>query len=527
MTSTSRRRFMQDGLAALTLPFLAKRALAQATRPNILFCISDDQSFPHAGAYGCPWVKTPGFDRVAKEGILFTHCYTPNAKCSPSRACILTGRNSWQLEEAANHIPYFPEKFATYPEALESNGYHVGFTGKGWAPGDPGMRDGKKRQLTGKPYQDKKLQSPTNSISNKDYTENFKAFMADKNNGQPFCFWYGSHEPHRRYEYGSGIHKGGKNPEELDRVLSFWPDNPTVRTDMLDYAYEIEHFDYHLVKILEHLEAIGELDNTIIVVTSDNGMPFPRVKGQKYEHSNHMPLAIMWKDGIQNPGRVVDDYVSSIDFAPTFLAAAGLNLEDEMEPSPGMDLADIFTSSKDGRVNPSRDHVLIGKERHDIGREDDTGYPVRGIVKDGYLYLSNYKTGRWPAGSPFTGYLNTDGSPTKTEVLNTRWDSRPGKYFELNFGKRPHEELYYLKTDMDCVNNLAEHPQYRQIKERLKAQMLKELFDQDDPRVMGNGTIFDEYEYADDVWRDFYNKKKAGDRRVPGWINASDFDREE
>ena len=94
-----------------------------AERPNILFCIADDASYPHMGAYGCDWVKTPAFDRVARQGLLFTRAYTPNAKCAPSRACILTGRNSWQLKEACNHIPFFPAEFKSYVEALAEHGY--------------------------------------------------------------------------------------------------------------------------------------------------------------------------------------------------------------------------------------------------------------------------------------------------------------------------------------------------------------------------------------------------------------------
>ena len=93
------------------------------SRPNILIAIADDQSFPFAGAYGCDWVHTPAFDRVASEGILFTNCYTPNAKSAPSRACLLTGRYSWQLEEAGNHIGYWPEtKYPTFCEVLSRNG---------------------------------------------------------------------------------------------------------------------------------------------------------------------------------------------------------------------------------------------------------------------------------------------------------------------------------------------------------------------------------------------------------------------
>ncbi|HAW29556.1 MAG TPA: heparan N-sulfatase, partial [Planctomycetaceae bacterium] len=118
-------------------------------RPNILFCIADDASFPHMGAYGCSWVKTPGFDRVAREGLLFNNAYTPNAKCAPSRACILTGRNSWQLKEAGNHMAFFPPEFKTYVESLADNGYAVGKTAKGWAPGVAVDANGKRRDLAG------------------------------------------------------------------------------------------------------------------------------------------------------------------------------------------------------------------------------------------------------------------------------------------------------------------------------------------------------------------------------------------
>jgi N-sulfoglucosamine sulfohydrolase len=223
-------------------------------KANILFAVADDASYPHMSAYGTSWVKTPAFDRVAAEGILFNNCYTPNAKCAPSRACILTGRNSWQLEEAANHVPYFPAKFKTYAEALAENGYHVGYTAKGWAPGVALSEEGKKRFLTGKAYNEFSTNPPARHISNNDYSTNFEAFLDDNPEGKPFCFWYGSTEPHRAYEFGAGIAQGLKELTDIDQVAAFWPDNDTVRTDLLDYAFEIEYFDHHLQKMLQMLE---------------------------------------------------------------------------------------------------------------------------------------------------------------------------------------------------------------------------------------------------------------------------------
>ena len=497
---------------------------ASTPRPNILFAIADDASFPHMGAYGCDWVKTPAFDRVAAEGILFTRAYTPNAKCAPSRSCILTGRNSWQLEEAANHVPFFPAKFKTYAEVLGENGYHVGFTAKGWAPGDPGEINGKKRQLLGPAYNEHKTDPPAKFISNNDYAANFQAFLATRDKGKPFCFWYGSTEPHRRYEYGAGIAKAEKQLSDIDKVPAFWPDNDTVRTDMLDYAFEIEYFDQHLQRMLDMLDAAGELDNTIVIVTADNGMPFPRIKGQEYEFSNHLPLAIMWKNGIKQPGRVVHDYVNFIDFAPTYLELAGVNQEASgMQAITGHSLTDIFYSDNNGTVNPARDHMLIGKERHDIGRPNDWGYPIRGIFKDDLLYLINYKPDRWPAGNPETGYLNTDGSPTKTVCLDARTNPITFKYWQWNFGKRPAEELYNIVDDPECMTNLADDPAFRGPMSLLKDQLMAELTAQGDPRVLGNGDIFDNYPYSEDERRGFYERFMNGEDIPTGWVNPSDF----
>jgi arylsulfatase A-like enzyme len=439
----------------------------------------------------------------------------------------LTGRNSWQLEEAANHWPAFPAKFKTYAEVLGEDGYHVGFTGKGWAPGHAGQIDGKNRQLCGPGYHQQKTTPPASGISSTDYAANFEDFLGDRGAGEPFCFWYGGYEPHRRYEYKSGISKGGKKLEEIDKVFDFWPDNETVRTDMLDYAFEIEYFDKHLAKMLEKLEELGELDNTLVIVTADNGMPFPRIKGQEYEYSNHLPLAAMWPKEIKSPGRVVDDFVSFIDFAPTFLETAGIKESgSSMQKIQGKGLAKIFHSSKSGIVDASRDHVLIGKERHDVGRPNDWGYPIRGIVKDNLLYILNFETERWPSGNPETGYLNCDGSPTKTECIVARKKVGMEKYWQMSFGKRQAEELYDIEKDPECINNLAPKKEYEAKKQKLQKQLFAELKAQGDPRMFGKGRIFDDYEYVDQNSKGFYDRYMGGEKLNAGWVNKSDFEKE-
>ena len=512
-------------LASSLLICFVQGRVESAERPNILFCIADDWSFGHAGAYGCGCVKTPAFDRVAREGLLFTRAYTPNAKCAPSRACLLTGRNSWQLKDACNHVCYFPPEFQSYPETLQANGYFVGVTGKGWGPGVANDAHGQARQITGRPFNRRKARPPARAMSNNDYAGNFADFLNAVPAEQPWCFWYGTSEPHRGYEYGVGAAKAGKKLTDIDHVPGFLPDNNTVRNDMLDYAFEVEHFDHHLSRILDTLQQRGQLENTLVVVTSDHGMPFPRCKGQAYDYSNHIPLAVMWVDGIKQPGRVMHDYVSFIDLAPTFIEVAGLTWGDTgMQPSPGRSWSDIFASPQAGQVSPQRNHVLIGKERHDIGRPHDVGYPIRGIVKDDTLYVRNFATNRWPAGNPETGYLNCDGSPTKTVVLKTRTENRQKRFWQLCFGKRPKEELYDLKTDPDCLNNLAETEDHRGLKQRLQKQLFDELKKQQDPRMFGEGDYFDKVPFTNASTRNFYERFMRGEKLRAGWVNDSDFE---
>ncbi len=497
---------------------------ASATPPNILFAIADDWG-AHAGAYGTKWVRTPHFDRVARDGILFKNAYTPNAKCAPSRACILTGRNSWQLKEAANHIPYFPAEFKGWGEALAENGWFVGHTTKGWAPGVANDASGKPRAMTGKAFNARRATPPATGISDSDYAANFDDFLAAATPGKPWAFWYGAIEPHRAYEFGSGVNKGGHKLDEIDRVPAFWPDNETVRNDMLDYAFEVEHFDRHLGRMLAALEKRGLLENTLVIVTSDHGMPFPRGKGSAYEYSNHVPMAAMWAGGIAGRGRVVDDYISFIDLAPTFAEVAGLAwAKMGMAEAAGRSLMDIFRVNRSGQINPARDHVLIGMERHDIGRPGDVGYPIRGIVKNGALYLENFEPTRWPACNPETGYLNVDAGPTKSLILDARRAKGADPYWTLCFGRRPGVEHYDLKTDPDCVKNLATQPATEKARVALKAVMYSELKAQGDPRMFGQGEVFDRYLHANPANVNFYERYMKGEKIRANWVLDSDFE---
>ena len=184
-------------LLLLAIPF----ANETAARPNILLAIADDQSFPHASAYGHPGLHTPGFDSVAADGVLFTNCYAASPGCAPSRAGLLTGRHPWMLEEAGTHASRFPAKWPTYPDLLAAAGYHVGYTGKGWGPGNY-KAGGRTSNPAGPGYSKRTLTPPNRGISRNDYAANFRDFLEARDDDEPFCFWFGATEPHRVYDAG-------------------------------------------------------------------------------------------------------------------------------------------------------------------------------------------------------------------------------------------------------------------------------------------------------------------------------------
>ncbi len=511
-------------LQILFVTLIAATASATDNPPNILFAIADDWG-AHAGVYGTSWVRTPAFDRIATEGLLFTNAYTPVAKCAPSRAIVLTGRHAWQLEEAGNHMAVFPPKFKSWPEVLAEKGWHMGFTGKGWGPGIANDKSGQPRLITGKPYNRHSARPPTTGIHKNNYAANFTDFLDHAPAGMPWCFWYGSLEPHRGYEYQSGVNKGGKKLSDIDQVPGYWPDTEEVRHDMLDYAFEVEHTDAHLGRMLAELERRGLLDSTLIIVTADHGMPFPRCKGYAYQDSNHVPLAIRWPGGVNKPGRVIDDFVSFIDIAPTILDAAGVDQKDSgMAAITGQSWREIWGSEKAGRVVVTRDHVLVGKERTDVGRPNDEGYPIRGLIRDGWLFLKNYESGRWPAGNPETGYLDTDASPTKTLILDRGRKDRSDKFWRLNFGMRPDEELFDLGSDPHCVHNLAGESVHERRQAAMRGEMEAVLKKQNDPRMSGGGKVFDDYEPTNQAG--FYERYMRGDPSAKaGWVNETDFEK--
>jgi N-sulfoglucosamine sulfohydrolase len=460
-------------IALLPLLLLAQPGQAPDERPSFLFAVADDWSYGHAGAYGDKTVQTPTFDRVAAEGVLFTHSFCASPSCTPSRAAALTGQAIHRLEDSGNLWSRLAPKFDTYPDLLEKQGYAVGLQGKGWGPGDykAGGRD----------------RNPAGPLF-----KSFEEFIKTVPPGKPFCYWYGSRDPHRPYVEGSGA-KSGLALDSV-QVPPYLPDTPEVRGDLLDYYFAVQRYDRDTGEILRILEERNRTRNTVVVMTSDNGLPFPRAKATLYDSGTRMPLAIRWPAKIQG-GRKVDALVSHCDFAPTVLEIAGQNVPASMT---GRSLLPLLKTGEDA----GRDRVFFGRERHANVRQGDLSYPARAIRTKEYLYIRNLRPDLWPAGDPekwvaVGTFGDVDEGPSKLQIIARR-DQDLRTFFRMAFEKRPPAELFDVVKDPNQLENIVS--KQPEVVAKLDAELTKWLAETGDPRVVdgklgGGDPRWDKYPY--------------------------------
>ncbi|MCK5942150.1 MAG: sulfatase [Planctomycetes bacterium] len=446
----------------------------QRPRPNILFAMADDWGWPHAGAYGDEVVQTPTFDRLAREGVRFEHAYVSSPSCTPSRNAILTGQAFYRLGEGANLHSTLDVAHPTFVRLLRDAGYRVAHWRKAWGPGNA-----KAGGYDGNPC------GPNVA---------FADFLAQQDDARPFCFWLGTSDPHRGYQRHSG-RDHGIDPAKV-RVPAFLPDHDDVRGDLADYYFEVQRWDRDVGAALQLLERRGLLANTIVVMTGDHGMPFPRCKGNLYDHGARVPLAIRW-GRVASPGRTVRSFASLTDLAPTFLEAAGVAVPDVMT---GDSLLAVLTDPDAAGA----EHVVFGRERHTPAQQMPSldGYPARAIRTHDWLLIHNVAPERWPAGvpegasHPMGTFADCDNGPSKTLVAGGADDPALRGFYQLCFGKRPAFELYDCRNDPDQIRDLAGDVKYRKLVVKLRYQLIAELRAHGDPRFTdGVEPRFDEYPY--------------------------------
>ena len=437
----------------------------EQTSPNILILMSDNHSWNHLGCYGDPVIKTPTIDQLSESGIRFTNAYCSAPSCTPARASMLTGQDIWRLEEGANLWGTLPGKFKVYTDMLEEAGYLVGYEGKGWGPGDY-EAGGRIRNPAGERF------------------NSFEEFYNEKEKGHPFCYWYSSRDPHRPYKAG-GWEKSGIDPGDIV-VPPYLPDTEDIKMDIGDYYAEIQNFDRDVASYIQLVKEMGQLENTLVIVCSDNGWQMPRGLANLYDFGTRIPLIISMPEKYTG-GRVIEDFVSLNDFAPTFLELAGLPIPDFMN---ARSFVDILESEKEGIIDKKRDFIVAARERHAFVRKNGTGYGARSIRTKEFLYIRNYEPDSWPAGEPPL-YGDVDAhmlhypSPTNLLILKFKVIEGVKDLFRLAFAKRPAEELYDLTKDPFQMINIADVVDYDDIRNMLSDKLTKYLQENGDPRELG------------------------------------------
>ena len=504
--------------------------LQAAKSPNILFLFADDWG-RHASCYAkidqddglSKVVSTPNFDRLAAEGVLFRNAFVNAPSCTPCRSSLLSGQHFWRTGRGSIlQGAVWDSELPSWPLLLGDNGYHIGKSWKVWNPGRP--RDapfGEQEhayELAG--YRINQFsQSVTNLANSGESIEiakqqlmtevraNFRALLNDRPSDRPFCYWFGPTNVHRRWERGSGMKLWGIDPQKLKGKLPpYLPDVPDVREDLADYLGEVQAMDAAFGVLLDELKQAGEYENTLIIASGDHGPPgFPHGKCNLYDFGTRVALAVTGPGVAGN--RVVEDFASLPDLAPTLLEAGGVEIPTAMTATS---LWPVLRSDRQGPVDSSRDAVFIGRERHvESARPGYLPYPQRAIRTMDYLYIINFRPDRYPLGDPYrlegddppteqqllsntrVTLADEDAGPTKSWIVTHRHEQRWKKYYQHAYSKRPGEELYDLAKDPHQMQNVADEPDYQAVREKLRARLLDELRRSSDPRLINDGEYFE------------------------------------
>jgi arylsulfatase A-like enzyme len=518
------RLWLAAAFACLAAPAGLTAAAEPAAAPprwNILFVFADDwgrYASCYRGLDGRPGlndvVTTPAIDRLARDGVVFRHAFVSSPSCTPCRSSLLSGRPFFACGRGAILLnAVWDDSIPSFPLLLQGAGYRIGKSYKVWSPGRPADAPfgGQTHafEQAGRLPNDFSEHATRMVADGKTFAEakgeivgqiraNFRDFLAAAAAG-PWLYFCGPTTTHRTWVKGSGKALWGIDPDALrGRLPAFLPDVPEVREDVADYLGEVQAVDAYVAVLVAELEAAGLLDTTLVVASGDHGMPgVPAGKCELHDHGTAVPLVARVPGG--TPGRIVDDFVSLPDLAPTFLEVAGV-------PRPaGMtapSLLPALRADHGGQIEPARSFVITGRERHvDTAREGNLPYPTRALRTADYLYIRNFAPDRLPMGregiaaagaeadakaleaNTFAAYPDMDASPTKAWVIRHGTEEAWRWLADYAFARRPAEELYDLRADPDQIKNVAADPAHAAARRDLAARLDELLRAAGDPRL--------------------------------------------
>jgi N-sulfoglucosamine sulfohydrolase len=436
-------------------------------RPNIVWITCEDMS-PHLSCFGEKLIETPNLDALAKDGIKYTNAYTVAGVCAPSRNSIITGmypqsiggnnmRNyqpgkRGQEEVTSRVLPSYsivpPPYVKCFPEFLRKEMYYC----------------------TNSPKEDYQFEPPVTAWDESSRTAHWK----NKPDGKPFFAVFNLSVTHE-----SQLWLRDSLPLEVDlaKVLvpPYYPDNAETRKAIARQLSNVKEMDRQAGKIIQELKDSGLYNNSIIFFYSDHGDGLPFVKREITKRGLHIPLIVKFPSQ-QNAGTYNNQLISAIDFAPTVLSLAGVNI-------PAYVQGQAFLGNQ--QLKPQHKYIFAARDRMD-GEVDR----VRSIFDGRYQYIRNYM----PQKTYYQNIVYRLQIPMMKKMMELK-DSGELNATQMKwFATKPVEELYDTEKDLYQFNNLAKNPAYKH-----KLVELKGVYDKWVAEV-GDVHLLPELELRNKMW---------------------------
>jgi N-sulfoglucosamine sulfohydrolase len=440
---------------------------ATASRPNILFILSDDHSYPFLSCYGDQNVRTPNLDRLAAQGMKFHRFFTAAPQCVPSRAAYLTGRSA-VAARMTRFSSALPRDEITFPEVLrEKGGYFTGVCGRSYHLDGSAASEG---SVTGKLMQKHAMKTFEQRLdyvrrgSDSEAVEQMAEFLDAKPADKPFCLWVNFSDPHHPWNAPAADRP---DPAKL-KLPAHWPDLPGMREQLADYCAEVNRLDASVQRVLELLAKRGFESNTLVIFSGDNGAALPHGKGSLYDPGCNVPFVVRWP-GVVKPGGESRTLLSGEDVAPTVIAAAGLSAPSRMS-------GHNFVSLLKGETYTPRRHVFAERGPH--GRAPVTvnmrsgGYDLsRSVRSDRYKFI--YNATPWIPYSP----VDSSGGAAWREMTaaNEKGKLAPGLRATYFTAPRAVYELYDLQADPSELKNLSGDASLTAVEHELRVALTEKM----------------------------------------------------
>lgn len=459
--SYTRRQFLKNAVGTLFLSQLETLATVKSQntlpRRNILLIISDDLGLDTA-LYGNKTVATPQLERLAQQGTLFTNAYATVSSCSPSRSVMLSGLHGhtngcYGLAHGIHHQSSF-DWVESMPKVLRAMGYRVRLIGKNHVA----------------PEEVYPFESPENKFSGnravKEMADAAAMFFQEEDD-RPFLLVVGNSDPHKDAEGGFA---NNQNYTDVDKVVialddievpPYLSDTAEVRQELADYYQATHRLDQGVGFVLEALEKVGRLEETLVIFTSDNGMPFPGAKTNLYDPGIHLPLLI--RSPLQLERGVVNNaLVSFVDILPTVLEWVSGETTYEL---PGRSLLPILEQE----MPEDWDEIYASHVFHGI----TFYYPMRAVRTREFKLIWNLAHQLpYPIASDVVRGATWQAALSTGQLGNKQLET---------YLQRPEYELFALESDPLELANLAYDPNYQTVFEDLKNRLLTKLQETNDP----------------------------------------------